>query len=356
MLLAQMGFRMPAEWEKRARTFMEWPVREEIWPDGILEAKIGYANVAKTIAEFEEVVMIVRPELVDEVRRMCGDTITLLPMEHDDSWMRDNGPTFVINPQGEVAAVNWKFNAWGDKYKPYDKDNEVAGKVLKLYNIPRFDAPMVLEGGSIHVDGEGTLITTEECLLNKNRNPELNKNDIEKYLAQYLAVQKVIWLKEGLYGDETDGHVDNVACFAKPGVIVMQVSSDKLHPNYSRSQENLRLLKDVVDANGRVLEVVTIEQPPARQVHGKQLTLSYLNYYPVRGGVIVPVFGGDAEKSDQAAIRVLQQLYSDRRIMPVDGIPVIKGGGNVHCITQQMPAGVSALLKADSKPVKGALV
>ncbi|WP_407644968.1 agmatine deiminase [Clostridium polyendosporum] len=344
MLPVKLGFRMPAEWEKRLRTFMEWPIREEIWSHGLENAKKGYSQVAKVIAEFEEVIMIARADMVEEAKRMCGEKVKVVPMEHDDSWIRDNGPTFIINSKGELAGVNWKFNAWGEKYTPYDKDDKVAEKVLELYEIPRFDAPIVLEGGSIHVDGEGTLITTEECLLNRKRNPHLTRGHIEEVLTEYLAVEKVIWLKKGLYGDETDGHVDNVACFAKPGTIVIQVCRNREDPNYMITIENLKLLENARDAKDRMFEIIQIEQPPARYLNGERLTLSYINYYPVEGGIILPVFGGDAEHTDKEAIKILQDIYPYRKIVPVDGMPIIKGGGNVHCITQQMPYGSPAKL------------
>lgn len=339
MLPAKLGFRMPAEWEKRLRTFMEWPIREEIWPHGLESAKKGYSQVAQAIAEFEEVVMITRLDMVEEAKKMCGEKVKIISMDHDDSWIRDNGPTFIINNKGELAGVNWKFNAWGEKYTPYDKDDKVAEKILELYGIPRFDAPIVLEGGSIHVDGEGTLITTEECLLNKKRNPHLAKGHIEEVLTEYLAIEKVIWLSKGLYGDETDGHIDNVACFVKPGTIVIQVCKNREDPNYRISMENLKLLENARDAKGRALEIIQIKEPPARYLNGGRLTLSYINYYPVEGGIILPVFGEDAEHTDKEAIKILQGIYHDRKVVPVDGMPIIKGGGNVHCITQQMPYG-----------------
>lgn len=339
MLPIELGFRMPGEWEKRGRTFMEWPTRESLWTDGIMDAKIGYANIAMAISQFEEIVIIAKEGSVNEVNDMCRERVKILSMEHDDSWMRDNGPTFLINKNNELAGINWIFNAWGNKYHPYDKDDEVAKKVLDVFNIKSFNAPIVLEGGSIHVDGEGTLVTTEECLLNKNRNPELGKKEITEVLKNYLGIQKIIWLKTGLYGDETDGHVDNVACFARPGVIVTQVCRDKNDPNYARTLDNINILKDSNDAKGRKLQIIEIQQPPVRFFKGKRLVLSYLNYYPVDGGIIVPVFGKDAKETDNEAIGVLQKLYPDRKIVPVDGIPIIKGGGNVHCITQQMPLG-----------------
>lgn len=335
---------MPAEWEKRLRTFMEWPIRKEIWPHGLENAKKGYSQVAQAIAEFEEVIMITRLDMVEEAKRMCGEKVKIISMDHDDSWIRDNGPTFIINNKGELAGVNWKFNAWGEKYVPYDKDDKVAEKILELYGIPRFDAPIVLEGGSIHVDGEGTLITTEECLLNEKRNPHLSKGHIEEVLTEYLAIKKVIWLSKGLYGDETDGHIDNVACFIKPGTIVIQVCKNREDPNYRISVENLKILENIRDAKGRALEIIQIEEPPTRYLNGDRLTLSYINYYPVEGGIILPVFGEDAEHTDKKAIEILKGIYPDRKVVPVDGMPIIKGGGNVHCITQQMPYGSPAKL------------
>lgn len=345
MLPKELGFRMPAEWENRSLTFMEWPVREGLWPDGFEDARRGYSQIAKAIAEFEDLIMLTRPDQVMNAKKMCGEKVKIFPIEHDDSWMRDNGPTFIINKNNEIAGINWKFNAWGEKYIPYDKDNEVAKKVLNSLNIPSFDAPIVLEGGSIHVDGDGTLLTTKQCLLNKNRNPELSKSDIENILKDYLAIEKIIWLNNGLYGDETDGHVDNVACFAKPGVIVIQTCTDKNDPNYELNLENLKILENATDAKERKIQIVKIEQPPARYLNGERLTLSYLNYYPVKGGIIVPTFGGNAEASDKAALDTLKKIYPDKKIVPVDGMPIIKGGGNVHCITQQMPFGTPANFK-----------
>lgn len=342
MIPRELGFRMPAEWENRARTFMEWPVREELWPDGFEDARRGYSKVAKAIAEFEEVVMITRPDLINNAKEMCGEKIKVVPIEQDDSWMRDNGPTFIVNNNNEIAGINWEFNSWGEKYIPYDKDNEVAKKVLELFKVPKYNAPLILEGGSIHVDGQGTLLTTKQCLLNKNRNPNLSQSEIEDILKKYLSIDKFIWLKHGLYGDETDGHVDNVACFGKPGVIVIQVCNDKNDPNYDITLENLKILENTTDAKGRKLEIIKIEQPPVRYLNGQRLTLSYLNYYPVNGGIIVPTFGQDAKDTDKKAIETLQKIYPDRKIVPIDGMPIIKGGGNVHCITQQMPCGTPA--------------
>jgi agmatine deiminase len=243
----------------------------------------------------------------------------------------------VVNGQGDVAGINWQFNAWGGKYAPWDLDDQVAPRILEHFGKKRFDAPLVMEGGSFHVDGEGTLITTEECLLNPNRNPHLSREQIEEALRRYLNVDTIIWLRRGLSGDETDGHVDNIACFAAPGKVILQVCNDPADENYEITQENMRILREATDARGRSLEIVPIVQPPYREHEGKRLTLSYLNFYFVNGGIILPVFGGDAEETDRLAAETLGRLFPDRVIRTVDGMGIIREGGNVHCTTQQMP-------------------
>jgi agmatine deiminase len=339
---AAAGYAMPAEWAAREMTLMAWPVRPEAWLDGLAEARMGYAEAARAIAGFEKVAMVVRPQEAAAARRALPAEVELWEYPHDDSWLRDNGPTFVLDAAGKRAGVNWKFNAWGEKYRPYDSDDALAPLLLERMGVPRFDADFVLEGGSVHVDGEGTLLTTAECLLAPNRNPGLSKADLEARLAAYLGVSAFIWLDRGLAGDETDGHVDNLACFVRPGVVAVQVSSDPADPNYATSRDSLARLASVRDARGRKLQVVPIEQPPAAFCSGERLTLSYLNYYPVSGGLVVPVFGasGDpaARRADDAALGILAELYPGRRIAAVDGLKIIKGGGNVHCITQQVPA------------------
>lgn len=332
---------MPAEWEKHQRTFIEWPVKKSlIWPENYREVCEGYGQVARAISKFEPVTMIVNSDTAEDAKSLCGTSVDFLAIPHNDAWVRDNGPTFVWNEQKEVSGINWIFNAWGEKYQPYDLDNAVAQKILEHFNVPCRNVPIVLEGGSIHVDGEGTLLTTEQCLLNPNRNPDLSRGQLEEVLKKYLNVSKIIWLKKGLFGDETDGHVDNIACFAKPGVILFQACYDKEDPNYVITQENLDILHRTADASGRQLEVIEIPQPPVRFYNGERLTLSYLNFYFVNDGIILPAFGGDAAEADKIAGDILQKVFADRKVVPVDGMPLIKEGGNVHCITQQMPQGI----------------
>lgn len=336
-----LQYMMPAEWAQHERTMLSWPVQDSmVYPDDYANVCAGYQELVSAIAEFEPVTLVVNPEDLEKVQPLfAGQQVDFLPLAHNDAWLRDNGPTIVVNAKGERAGINWGFNAWGGKYEPWDLDDAVAPAVLKHLNLRQFDAPLVLEGGSIHVDGEGTLLTTEECLLNTNRNPELSREQIEQHVKEYTNVQQIIWLNRGLAGDETDGHVDNVACFAAPGKVILQVCNDPADDNYAITQENLRILGEATDAQGRKLEVIQIEQPPL-VMHGEQrLTLSYLNFYFVNGGIILPIFGGTAEQADRQAIEVLQAAFPDRRIRTINGMAVIKEGGNVHCTTQQIPTG-----------------
>lgn len=336
MYPADLGYHMPPEWSKHSRTFMEWPVKEAIWPEPFPEILPVYADIAAKIAGFEPVTLIVRPELLNQARQYCAPNIELLPMNHNDSWMRDNGPTFIINQNGALAGINWIFTGWGNKFNA-SEDNQVAPRLLAHFNTPCFDAPIVMEGGSFHVDGEGTLITTEECLLNPNRNPGLSRAEIENYLQRYLGVSRIIWLKQGWVGDDTDGHIDNLACFAGPGVVIAQVCSDPADPNYEISRQNIDILETATDAMGRALKIIKIEQPPAAFYEGVRLTLSYLNFYLVNDGLILPFFGGQAIATNETAQRTLRQIFPDRRIATINGSIIARGGGNVHCLTQQMP-------------------
>jgi agmatine deiminase len=334
-------FYMPAEWERHERTLMEWPVRSSlIWPENYDRVCSAYARVAGIISQFEKVTMIVNEDAATEAKELCGGEIEYLTVPHNDAWCRDNGPTFLLGEDRSLSAVNWRFNAWGGKYQPYDLDNEVAPKVLDHFRVGYADSPIVLEGGSIHVDGEGTMLTTRECLLNKNRNPNWTKEQLEEEVKSRLGVFRIIWLNRGLSGDETDGHIDNVACFARPGAVLMQTCHDPEDPNWAITKENMDILNDAVDARGRKLEIIEIPQPPARFYRGTRLTLSYLNFYFVNGGVLLPVFGGDAEQADEKATEVLRRVFPDRKIVPVDSMDLISEGGNIHCITQQMPQGV----------------
>jgi len=341
------GYRMPAEWERHQKTFLAWPVQSSMcYPEDYEQVcKNYYIPLIEAIAEFEPLTLIINPQdiehvpsLLEDVRTPFAYPVELLVIDHDDAWLRDNGPTFVVNQRSEIAGVNWEFNAWGGKYEPCTRDNELAAKLLNFYQIPQIDAGFVLEGGSIHTDGQGTLLTTEECLLNINRNPDLSEEQIEQLLRQYLNIEHIIWLEQGIHGDETDGHVDNMACFVAPWKVLIQVCDEPDDPNFAITQCARARLANAVDARGQKIEVYEIPQPPARYFAGRRLTLSYLNFYFVNGGIVLPVFGGDAEKTDKLAIETLSRLCPDRRIRTIDGMAIIKEGGNVHCTTQQMPA------------------
>ena len=338
-----LNYKMPAEWVKHTRTFVSWPVQASMChPEDFEAVCSGYAEIILAIAEFEPVTVVVNPPDLARLSRLFqNERIEILAIEHNDAWLRDNGPTFLVRDSGEVAGVNWQFNAWGGKYAPWDLDDKVAPQILNHFGLQRFDAPLVMEGGSLHVDGEGTLLTTEECLLNPNRNPELTREQIEVELKRYLNIRKVVWLKKGLDGDETDGHVDNIACFAAPAKILIQVCDDPEDKNYAITQANLKLLQKETDAVGRDFEIIPIQQPPKLFdiETDARFTLSYLNFYFVNGGIILPVFGGKANETDRLAAQVLGRIFPERRIRTVNGMGVIREGGNVHCTTQQMPTG-----------------
>ncbi len=334
------NYKMPAEWTTHERTFISWPVKDSMcYPENHESVCLGYKEFIRAIAEFEPVTVIVNHKELQNVQRLFHESnIEFLPIDHSDAWLRDNGPTFLIDEKGTLAGVNWNFNAWGGKYAPWDLDDKVTPKILDHFNIRKFDAPIVLEGGSIHVDGEGTLISTEECLLNPNRNPKLSREEIENHLKHYINIEKIIWLKNGLDGDETDGHIDNIACFAAPGKILMQICNDPTDKNYNITLENLEILKNATDAKGRKFEIITISQPPKLTYRSERLTLSYLNFYFVNDGIILPIFGGIAEESDKMAEKILTTTFPNRKVRTVNGMTVIKEGGNIHCTTQQMPS------------------
>ncbi|TLN15424.1 agmatine deiminase, partial [bacterium] len=282
-----------------------------------------------------------------------------IELSNNDSWIRDCGPTFVNNGK-EVRAVDWDFNAWGGLvgglYFPWDLDDLVARKVADVERVDRYKAPLVLEGGSIHVDGEGTLLTTEECLLNENRNPQLSQAEIEAYLQQYLNIEKILWLGKGIYNDETNGHVDNICCFIRPGVVALSWTDDKDDPQYEISMDAYERLRHATDARGRKLEIHKIYQPGPIYISeeesggvdavegtlprqaGDRLAGSYVNFYMVNGGAVVPVFN---DPHDAAALDTLQKLMPERKVVAVYAREILLGGGNIHCITQQQPAAKS---------------
>lgn len=333
----QLGFYMPAEWHPHAGCWMAWPCHAESWSlVGLDRAHKAYAAVAKAIAQFEPLTMLANPEDVTLAKQLCGDNIRVLELPINDSWTRDTGSTFLLNKDGELAGVDWIHNAWGGNYTNYELDNKIAGFMLKETSARAFSAPLVMEGGSFHVDGEGTILTTKECLLNPNRNPHLSQAEIENYLCDYLGGEKVIWLNQGLFEDETDGHIDEIACFIAPGKVLALTTHDKHDVNYKALHENIRILKSATDAKGRALEVFTIEQPAATYLQDRRQTLSYINFYLANGGIVMPAFG--QPKYDDAAYKLFLKLFPGREIIQIAALDIFAGGGGIHCITQQQPA------------------
>jgi agmatine deiminase len=273
-----------------------------------------------------------------EVRDACGEGVEVLELPIDDSWMRDSGPIIVTAPDGRRAGVDFRFNGWGEKFVPYDHDDAMNRALLPRLGIERIEANLVLEGGSIAVDGEGTLITTEQCLLNPNRNPDLDRARVERLLGEYLGIEKVIWIGNGLLEDyDTDGHVDTVAAFVRPGTVLAQTTDDPSDPNHERLAENVERLRAAKDAEGRPLEVIELGQLPRTTVRGQPGVVPYVNLYVANGAVIVPVCGDDPDR-DQQVLEMIAPLFEPREVVAVPGRMLAEGGGGVHCITQQVPA------------------
>lgn len=315
---------------------MGWPCRQSLWGDNLNTARRSYAEVARAIANFEPVFMLARPEDAAAAERACGESVTVLGQALDDSWLRDSGPVFVVDHSGSLAAVHWRFNGWGERHVPYDSDAYLPVFIAERLKVKRFRANMVFEGGSVHVDGAGTAVTTEQCLLNPNRNPDLDRGAIENYLKDYLGIEKLIWLGNGLQDDETDGHVDNLCFFAKPGVICIQTCHDPDDGNYMACQDNLARLRAARDAAGHRLDIIELPQPPARYGPGGRLSLSYANLYIANNGVVMPSFA--TEPGDSQACATVQALFPHHEVVQIDASTIVHGGGGIHCITQQQPS------------------
>jgi agmatine deiminase len=352
------GFRMPAEFEPHRGCWMLWPTRPDNWRDHARPAQRAFAAVAHAIARFEPVSVGVSNAQFDEARRSLEPRIRVVRLESDDAWMRDVGPTCLVGPRGEVRGVDWHFNAWGGLdgglYFPWDRDELVARRVLALEGLDRYRAPIVCEGGAIHSDGEGTLLVTEECLLNRNRNPALGRRQIETLLQVYTGATQIIWLGRGVFNDETDGHVDNLACFVAPGEVALLWCDDRRDPQTAISRDAFERLSDARDARGRRLKIHKIPMPGPLEMTdieasglmtrpgtkprkgGERLAASYVNFYIANGGVIVPMLD---RRLDSKVIAQLQSIFPDRRVVGVPAREILLGGGNIHCITQQIPRG-----------------
>ena len=344
------GFRMPAEWEAHEACWMLWPWAEPVWHpglngrDGLAAARAAYAAVARAIAGFEPVRIVARPEDIQGARDHCGEGIDIIGLPVDDAWARDTGPSFLLGTDGAVAGVDWRFNNYGNEAfagKPpltpdeFANDRALAKRLLETLGLRCFQAPLVMEGGAFHVDGEGTILTTEECLLHPNRNPGLSRGQVEKLMLEYTGSEEMIWLGRGLVDDETNGHVDELACFVRPGVVLALSRDDPKDPDYAAVQDNLERLAKAVDARGRQLEIIEIGAAPPVWHRGVRLSLSYVNLYIANGGIVMPSF--DDPEHDAAAASVLARAFPDRKIVQVPALDIFVGGGGIHCITQQQP-------------------
>ncbi|MBR6874404.1 MAG: agmatine deiminase [Ruminococcus sp.] len=357
------GFYMPGEFSPHRATVIIFPERPGSWGYGAAPAQRVFADIIREIARDELVYVLVSDGTGAKARTMLEgtDNIRILNIPSDDSWARDVAPTFVSDGI-TVRGVDWQFNAWGGEYDGlyahWDRDNALASRFCELAGYDCYDAQhFVLEGGSIHSDGEGTLMVTESCLLSKGRNPQLTKAEIESTLCKYLGGKKVLWLPRGIHNDETNEHVDNVCAFIRPGEVVLAWTDNENDPQYPLSRADLDYLESVTDAKGRRIKIhklpipdvpvtitghdlagYTFEEGEDQREVGERLAASYVNFYFTNGAVLLPQFGGDNAASDARAVEIMKSLCSDRRIVPVDAREIIIGGGNIHCITQQIPA------------------
>jgi agmatine deiminase len=342
---AALGFHMPAEWHPHAATWLTWPKDPETWPERVTHVEEIYLQMMAALTPHETVNLLVDDETAEQtVRERCtfpgAQNIRFHRIETVDSWIRDYGPNFLIGPNSQPAFNDWIFNAWGNKYEVLKRDDQVPRVLEPVLGMRRFEPGIVMEGGSIEVNGAGCVLTTEQCLLNPNRNPQLSREEIENYLKSYLGVTKVLWLGEGIVGDDTDGHIDDIARFVSPNMIVCAVEDDPEDANYELLQDNLVRLESMTDAQGRGFEIVTLPMPGV--VGGTstdtrnldRLPASYANFYIANSVVLAPVFG---HPNDEIAIETLQRVFRDRRVVAINCEPLVWGMGTIHCVTQQQP-------------------
>lgn len=358
-----MKLRMPAEFEQHEGCIMIWPTRPGSWIYGGEDAKRAFSDIANAIAADEKLYMLTDDCHHDEAMAALSEksnfkNMTVVTVESDDAWARDVGPTYVLENETTRYGISWKFNAWGGEYnglyEHYEKDDMVAKKFCEIHGDDVIDAShFVLEGGSIHTDGEGTLLTTEACLLSPGRNPSLSKEEIEQMLCKCLGIQKVIWLPHGIWQDETDEHVDNVCAFIKPGVVALAWTDDENDSQYEYSKQAYDILLKEKDALGRSFKIIklpipknpicisqyeldgfTFEEGEDQREVGERLAASYVNFYISNRSIILPQFG---DENDSVAVEILQAAFPNRKVVPIAARSIIVGGGNIHCITQQIP-------------------
>lgn len=336
---AELRYRMPAEWEPHAATWLAWPHKEASWPGNFGPIPEVWAALAGILAEREPVHILAGGEgVMAQARAMTGHlgNVVWHDIPTDDAWIRDHGPMFLVGPRGsEPALVDWGYNAWGGKYPPYELDDQVPRRIAGQLGHRCYQPGIILEGGAVDFDGQGTVLTTEQCLLNPNRNAGLERDAIQRLLYDYTGARQVIWLGEGLVGDDTDGHIDELARFVAPGVVVAAVADDPADENHAALTDNLARLSMATDARGRGLEVIPLALPEPVIYDGQRLPASYCNFYIANGVVVAPQF--DCPQ-DQAAMETLARLFPTRQVRGLRAVELVWGLGAFHCITQQQPA------------------
>ncbi len=340
---AKQGYFFPAEWHKHKATWLSWPHKEASWPGKLESIYPQYAQFIKLIAEGEEVRINVANAAMEVFARTyverAGANMANIFFHHfptNDAWCRDHGPAFLINnnPNAPKAIVDWGYNAWGDKYPPYDLDDVIPTKIAEMYNLPVFHPGIVMEGGSVEFNGEGTLLTSTSCLLNSNRNPSKSKDQIEGYLEEYYGINHILWLGEGIIGDDTDGHIDDMTRFVNKDTVVTVIEEDKSDENYFILKENLKELNSMRLENGKQLNIIELPMPTAVVYDDQRLPASYANFYISNNHVIVPTF---RDKNDVIALDTLQKIFTDRKVTGLDSTDIIWGLGSFHCLSQQEP-------------------
>jgi agmatine deiminase len=354
LLPAAAGYRWPAEWEPQASVWLSWPRNPATWPDHFEPVPAEFAQFVRLLAEYEPVnILAGGSDVMAQARSLIGDlkNVALHDIPTNDAWCRDHGPTFLSvtprspseNPQSAIrnpqllspALIDWQYNAWGNKYPPFDLDNQVPRRIAELQNRRRFVPGIILEGGAIDGNGRGCILTTKSCLLNPNRNPQLSQADVELYLRDYLGATKILWLTGGeIAGDDTDGHIDQIARFVNPTTVVVSACDDKSDDNYEPTQQNLRELQEMTDQDGHPLEIIPLKLPRPLFCDGQRLPAGYCNFLIANGVVIVPQFGDPA---DEAAVKTLEPLFPNRDVRLCPSLNLIWGLGSFHCLSQQEP-------------------
>lgn len=331
--------RRPGEFETHERTWMAWPHRKDLYGDRLGRVQAAYAEIARAIAEFEPVTMVAHPDHAAGARNHLGDTVPVIELPIDDCWVRDSGPTFVTHGDGRVTGISWRFNAWGGKHSPCGDDDALAGRLLAREGLDVSQSWLTCEGGSLACDGDGTLIVTETSILHPNRNPGISKSFATAELKAMLGVEKVIWLPGDPLDLETDGHIDGMCGYVKPGVVLFESNTDPRYPHSRILAENLAVLRSETDARGRSFEVIPLEEAIDAEVTSDIFCRSYINFYLPNGGVIVPAYGTPADARARATI---ERAFPERKVVQIDVTAIAPGGGAIHCITQEQPRAVAA--------------